>query len=126
MLGSAAYGQAAPLADTGDTVNTPAAAGGQSTNMEENTKLAQKPGSIVWWMVMLAVYLGWDYFSNREKLREAIQPANIRTNWYNIIWATVAVVLGINFFNILLTKLAALRIPGISKAAGTLLPLFHL
>lgn len=125
MLGSYSGTMAPPVAETEATVSTPAQMG-QTSNLEENTKLANKPGSIVWWLVLLAVYMAWDYFSNKGKLGEAIEPANVKTNWYNILWATVAVVLGVNFFNVLLTKLAAMRIPLLSKMAGALLPLFHL
>lgn len=124
MLGSMRYPGPVPT-DPVEATSTPVEAA-TGSNMEENTRLANKPGSIVWWTVLLGIYLAWDYFANREKLWQAIEPANIRTNWYNILWATVAVVLGVNMFNILLTKLAAMRIPLVSKAAGTVLPLFHL
>lgn len=124
MLGGS-NGIMAPQPVETEAVATPSTMG-ETSNLEKNTEYANKPGSIVWWLVLLGIYMAWDYFSNREKLGESIKPANIRTNWYNILWATVAVVLGVNFFNVLLTKLAAMKIPVISKAAGTILPLFHL
>jgi len=97
-----------------------------TSNLEKNTEAAQSPGSIVWWGLLLVLYLGWDYLQNNSKLGEGLEPSNIRANVHNIIIITLAAVIGINGLNVLFTKLAALKIPGVSKAAGTMLPMVSL
>ena len=96
------------------------------SNIEENTKAAKKPGSVYWWLTVLGLYLLWDWYQNNEKVSEALKPRNIRANAHNILLITVAAVIGVNGMNILFTKLAAMRIPVLSKMAGAVLPLFHL
>ena len=96
------------------------------SNIEENTKAAKSPGSVYWWLTILGVYLAWDYVQNREKVSEAIKPRNLRANAHNLVLISAAAVIGINGMNILLTKLAAMRIPVLSKVAGAILPLYHL
>jgi hypothetical protein len=87
---------------------------------------AQQPGSIVWWVMLLVLYLTWDVLQNHTKLGETLAPSNVRANVHNIIIITLAAVVGLNGLNVLFTKLAALKIPVVSKAAGTLLPLVSL
>lgn len=106
--------------------STPVPGSGSMTNLEENTQAGRKQGSIVWWLMLFLVYLGWDYIQTREKVTEAVQPRNIRANIHNLAVIGLAAVLFINGANVLLTKLSAMRIPLISKGAGALLPLFHL
>ena len=96
------------------------------SNIEENTRAATKPGSVYWWLTILGLYLLWDWYQNSEKVNEALKPRNIRANAHNILLITVAAVIGVNGMNILLTKLAAMKIPVLSKVAGAILPLYHL
>jgi hypothetical protein len=96
------------------------------SNLEENTKAANKPGSIIWWAVLFAAYLAWDYAQGRTKISESIQPRNMRANVHNLIVVGAASVIFINGANVLFTKLAAMKIPVVSRVAGTFLPLFHL
>jgi len=86
---------------------------------------AAKTYSIAFWVGLLVVYLAYDWLQN-EKLKNTLEPANIRANAHNLILVTLAAVIGINGMNVLLTKLTAMRIPGLSKGAGSILPLFHL
>jgi hypothetical protein len=97
-----------------------------STNLEENVQAANKPGSIIWWVVLLAVYIAWDYFQTRDKIQSALEPSNVRANLHNIVVIGFAAVIFINGMNVLCTKLAALKIPVVSKAAAAMLPLFNL
>lgn len=99
-----------------------------TANLEDNMELSKpgKPGSIVWWGVIFAVYLFWDWFQTRDKVQTAIEPKNVRANLHNLVVVTFAAVIGINALNVFFTKLAAMRIPVVSRMAGTLLPLFHL
>ena len=97
-----------------------------STNLEENVQAANKPGSIIWWVVLLVVYIVWDYFQTRDKIQTALEPSNVRANLHNIIVIGFAAVIFINGMNVLCTKLAALKIPVVSRAAGAMLPLFNL
>lgn len=119
---------AAPAAAPDEPVQPSTAQGPAAgvSNIEKNTELASKPGSIWWWVVVAALYVLWDYFQTRDKLSSALQPRNIRANLHNLIVVTIAAVIGINGFNVFLTKLAAMKIPLLSRAAGTVLPLFHL
>lgn len=96
------------------------------SNLEKNTELARKPGSVWWWLTLIGLYFAWDYFQTRGRLSDAIKPANIRANWHNLVVIGIAAVIVINGFNILLTKLAAMRIPVVSRVAGAFLPLFNL
>lgn len=97
-----------------------------STNLEENVQAANKPGSIIWWVVLLVVYIAWDYFQTRDKIQSALEPSNVRANLHNIVVIGFAAVIFINGMNVLCTKLAALKIPMVSKAAAAMLPLFNL
>ena len=97
-----------------------------STNLEENVQAANKPGSIIWWVVLLVVYIAWDYFQTRDKIQSALEPSNVRANLHNIVVIGFAAVIFINGMNVLCTKLAALKIPVVSKAAAAMLPLFNL
>ena len=95
------------------------------TVVKDNMSAAKNPGTIVFWVGMLIVYLLYDWLQN-EKLKDTLEPHNIRANIHNLLVVTIAAVIGINGGNVLLTKLAAMQIPGASKGAGTILPLFHL
>ncbi len=94
------------------------------TNIQKNTGSAK--GSIIWWVILAGLYLVWDIIQNKSKLGDSIDPANIRANLHNIIVIGIGAVVFINGFNVLCTKLAAMKIPGISRLAGSLLPLFNL
>ncbi len=124
MRGSVLAAEIQPAVDSIDVAETakqPEAA----TNLSENMKPAVK-GAIWFWALLLVLYLFWDYIQNREKIREAIEPANIRANVHNLAIIGIGAVIFINGANVLLTKLASMKIPGVSKVAGSLLPLFHL
>jgi len=109
-----------------DQQNVIAPIAAPTSNLETNVEAAQQPGSIVWWVMLLVLYLTWDVLQNHTKLGEALAPSNVRANVHNIIIITLAAVVGLNGLNVLFTKLAALKIPVVSKAAGTLLPLVSL
>lgn len=93
------------------------------TNIQKNTNAK---GSIIWWLVLAGLYLVWDIVQNKSKLGDTIDPANIRANLHNIVVIGIGAVVFINGINVLCTKLAAVRIPGVSRIAGSLLPLFNL
>jgi len=93
---------------------------------QDNMSAAKSPGSIYWWVTLLLVYIGWDFFQNNEKVRNSLEPSNIRANIHNLVVIGLGSVIFINGGNVLFTKLAAMRIPVLSKIAGTILPLFHL
>lgn len=98
-----------------------------NSNIGQNTEAAAKAGgSIIWWVILFGVYLFWDYIQTREKVSDAVKPRNVRANIHNMAVIGFATIIFINGGNVLLTKLAAMRIPGISKGAACLLPLFHL
>jgi hypothetical protein len=108
-------------------VETPASTGDDVIAVgQENMSAAKSPGSIVWWVTLLLVYIGWDFFQNNERIRNSLEPANIRANIHNLIVIGLGAVIFINGGNVLFTKLAAMRIPVLSRVAGTMLPLFHL
>lgn len=95
------------------------------TNLSENMKVASKH-SVWFWLGLLGLYLLWDYIQTRRNIHEALEPKNIRANLHNLLIIGIGAVVVINGMNVLLTKLASMRIPGVSKLAGSLLPLFHL
>jgi hypothetical protein len=109
------------MVDTKGTTN-----GSDATAIKDNLALANQPGSIWWLMVIFVIYLFWDWYQNREGIRASLSPANIRANIHNLVVITLASVIGFNLFTVILTKLAGWRIPVISKAAGTILPLFSI
>ena len=82
----------------------------------------------VWfWLGLGVLYLIWDYFVlKNKKLNDVIEPANIRANLYNIVFIGFAAVIFVNGMKVLLVKLAAMNIPGISKLCQRLIPLFQL
>lgn len=101
--------------------------GGESiNNVEENTKWAVTPGSVYWLFLLTLVYVLWGYWQNKEGARESLSPGDLKNNLGNIVKITLAVAIGFNIMNVFLTKLAAMRIPVLSRIAGTFLPLFHL
>lgn len=108
------------------TVNMSAPAGNSTTNMEKNMEPAKNPGSVVWLLVILGLYLVWDYVQNKSSLSDSLDAANVRANVHNLLVIGFGAVIFVNLFAVLLTKLAALDIPIISKTAGAILPLFHL
>jgi hypothetical protein len=130
MRGSLASGaptvNAPDMSATGAMNSTNNITGSDTTAIQENVALASQPGSIWWLMLILVVYLFWDWYQNREGIRESLSPSNIRANIHNLVVITLATVIGFNLGTVILTKLAGWRIPVISKAAGTLLPLFSI
>ena len=112
-----------------DAVTSPqpkaATAGDQGTStIQQNMQGAKTPGSAWFWLGLVVLYFVWDYFQNKKGIKESLEPRNIRANAHNIILITLAAVIGLNGTYVLLAKLASMSIPGVSKAAGTLLPLF--
>lgn len=107
-----------------EVINNEVSASMPETNIQQNTAGAK--GSIIWWLVLAGLYLAWDIIQNKSKLGDSLDPANIRANVHNIVVIGIAAVVFINGMNVLCTKLAAMKIPGVSKLAGSLLPLFNL
>lgn len=107
-----------------EVINNEVSASMPETNIQQNTAGAK--GSIIWWLVLAGLYLAWDIIQNKSKLGDSLDPANIRANFHNIVVIGIAAVVFINGMNVLCTKLAAMKIPGVSKLAGSLLPLFNL
>lgn len=96
------------------------------SNIQNNTQFATSPGSVYWLFLITIVYVAWGYWQNREGYKESLTPGSIKMNLHNIVGITLAVIVGMNFVQVLLTKLSLMRIPILSKTAGTFLPLAHL
>lgn len=122
-LALGAIGKPAALEDQA-AVMAPATAPG--TNIEDNLVKGRAPGSIAWWLVLVGIYFVFDYLMNRDKVFEAVQPRNIRANLWNLAIIGTACLIFVNGGNVLFTKLAAMKIPIVSRVAGAILPLFHL
>lgn len=75
------------------------------------------------WVAIVILYLLWDFLILRTKAKDVIEPSNIRTNLYNLFFIGVASLIFFNGFKVLLVKIAAWNIPGISWLAEKLLPL---
>jgi len=121
------YLATAPAAASDEPVQASTAAGPSAgvSNIQENMQPAAKPGSVVWLLTLLALMAGY-YWLYNKKLKEIISADAILSFAHYALATTLAVVVGVNLFNVFLTKMAAMKIPGISKAAGAFLPLFHL
>ena len=121
------YLSLAPAAAPDEPVQASTAEGPAAgvSNIEKNMELAKKPGSIWWLILMLGLYAIYYVLYNR-RLKEAIDTDALLAFIHQAFSVTILVVVGVNLANVLLTKLAAMRIPLISKVAGTYLPLFHL
>lgn len=122
-----AYLSAAPAAAPDEPVKASTAEGpaAGTSNLESNMELAKTPGS-VWWLLLLGgLYFGYYVLFNR-KLKEAISADAVLAFIHQAVTITVLAVVGVNLMNVFLTKLAAMRIPLLSRVAGTYLPLFHL
>jgi len=78
------------------------------------------------WVALLILYFLWDVIVLRSRLRDTVEPGNIRTNLYNIFMIGMAAVIFINGMKVLLVKVAAWHIPGVSWLAAKLVPLFQL
>jgi hypothetical protein len=113
-----------PVTEKQPVASTGPEAGGQD-NVSENMKAAKK-GSIWFWTALLALYFIWDYVQSHAKIKESLEPKNIRANFHNLAIIGIGAAVFINGMNVLLTKLASMRIPLLSKAAGSMLPLFNL
>lgn len=111
-----------PQMDDSTLVATPVETG---NNMQNNTQLANSPGSVYWLFLVTIVYIAWGYWQDKG-MKESLTPGSLKLNLHNIVGITLAVIVGMNFIQVFLTKLAAMRIPLISKTAGTFLPLTHL
>lgn len=95
-------------------------------NIKDNAKPAIKPGSIYWWLTLLGLLIAWSWARYRRSLKETVEIPALLEAFETVAFIGVAAAIAINGIQVLLTKLAAMRIPIISKVAGTLLPLFHL
>lgn len=104
------------------TAAAPAAPG---SNVDDNMQLAKQPGS-VYWLLLLAALYGIYYWMYNVKWKEAVNTSALLAFLHNALSITILATVGVNLINVFLTKLAALKIPVISKTAGTFLPLFHL
>lgn len=82
--------------------------------------------TVRFWVGLLLLYLVWDWVVLRTKAKDIVNPGNIRTNVYNLFFIGIAAVIFINGFKVLLVKVAAWEIPGVSWVAERLLPLFQL
>ena len=66
----------------GTDVNTDVNSNSAQSVAAGNMSLAKNPGSIVFWVGLLVLYLFYDWLQN-EKLESTLQPANIRANAHN-------------------------------------------
>lgn len=121
------YVSQAPAAVSDETVTASTAAGPQAgtSNIEENTSAAKSPGSVVWLLSLLGIAAAYYYLYNKN-WKEAVSKDGILAFLHQSFIVTLLAVAGINIFNVVLTKLAAMKIPLVSRVAGTFLPLFHL
>lgn len=95
---------------------------GQSNTLTENMSLGKNPGSVWWLLLMFVIYFVWDYAQGKKPIADAIEPSNIRANLHNMLVIGLAAAIFFNGANVVLTKLASMKIPVISKTAGTFLP----
>lgn len=112
-----------PAVEEGGTVAVPIETG---NNIQNNTQFATSPGSVYWLFLMAIVYVAWGYWQNRASATNSLSAGSIKLNLHNIVGVTLAVIVGMNFIQVFLTKLSLMRIPVLSKTAGTFLPLTHL
>lgn len=83
--------------------------------------------TLIFWLTLAGIYLFWDYFAIKNKtVSKIIEPANIRTNIYNLFVIGFAAVIFINGFKVILSKVGELNIPGVSWIARKIFPLFQL
>lgn len=79
------------------------------------------------WIGLVILYIIWDFVVlGNKKIKDVIEPGNIRTNLYNLFMIGIAAVIFINGFKVVLVKVAAWEIPLFSWLANKLLPLFQL
>lgn len=123
MRGDAFMGGFSPVVEEPVQGSTEVAAPATGNNLAENTQPAKH--SIMWWLMLAVLYFIWDFVQTRNKVTEAIQPRNIRANAHNLLVIGVGAVVFLKGANVLLTKLAAMRIPVVSRIAGAFLPLFN-
>lgn len=109
----------------GDSTASPGVTPGDQDNVSSNTKGAKKYAAY-YWLGLLVLYFGWNYLQHRKNIATELKPENVKANAHNIAVITLASVIGINGLNVLCTKLAAMKIPGISRLAGAMLPLVSL
>lgn len=69
---------------------------------------------------LIVLYLGWAILARHERLAESLRPANVAVNFHNVLNVTVMAVIGILAGKIVFTKLTAMEIPVVSKAAAYL------
>lgn len=120
VTGAAQIQEPSEMADKVEVSNNNQA----TTNMQDNTKAATN--SIYWWGLLFGLYFVWDYIQGQKKVADVVKPSNVRANVHNLFISGMAAVIFINAFNVFFTKLAALKIPVLSKVSGALLPLFNL
>lgn len=121
---SSSYGSADAVqpSSTESSAFTPADG---NSNVADNTALAVKPGSIWWAMLLLGLYIIY-YWMYNVKWRDTISKDAVLAFLHDAFSISILAAVGINLINVFLTKLAALKIPFLSRVAGTFLPLFHL
>jgi hypothetical protein len=110
---------------TSATDQTAAAPAQTGSNLAQNTTAANSPGSVYWLLLLTGLYFIYYYWYNRS-WKESINKDAVLSFLHQACSVAILAAVGINIINVLLTKLAALKIPVLSKVAGTFLPLFHL
>jgi hypothetical protein len=122
-----AYLSAAPSAAPDEPVHASTAQGPSTgiSNIEENMQPAIKPGSIYWLLALWGI-VGVYYYLYNAKWKDAVSKDGILTFLHQSFVTTALVVVGVNLANVFFTKLAALKIPLVSRGAGAMLTLFHL
>ncbi len=79
------------------------------------------------WGGLLVIYIIWDFVVlGNKNLERSLSATNIRTNLYNLVVIGIASVIFINITKVIIVKLAAWNIPGVSWLAEEITPLFEL
>ena len=104
----------------GDTANIPAnATGAPTATVPLRSPSSQQAASsttnnfLPYALLGLGIlYFVWAWLEERESVRNAIKPQNIRVNVLNLLKVVLMVVVGLGFLKLGLAKLAAWHVPG--------------
>lgn len=96
--------------------------GGSDINASDSENLKPAQNSHISLIVLLGLYILWGIMQN-QSLKDQVKAGTIKANFSNLVMSVLTIVVGVNFLNVLFTKLIKWNIPIVSKVAGSLLPL---
>ena len=114
-------GQSLPATNTGSAANNTnvnpsslTANAGDLLKAKNNSTM----GFVIALLGFVALYIIWALVAKHERVRKALEPANLEINLYNLFVIWFVVILTVPFSKVLVTKMVGWGIPGAKWLLG--------